>query len=100
MIIIHQAIYGEVQGKTSGHDLLAASDEKNELFRRVSGHTDLADRPEGGVLSSSVVRGLFTEDHFLLIKTFPDKSPGLRSGRVFSHALFIPTSSKQPQQPV
>jgi hypothetical protein len=90
MTIIHQAIYGEVQGKTSGHDLLAASDEKNELFRRVSGHTDLADRPEGGVLSSSVVRGLFAEDHFLLIKTFPDKSPELRSGRVFSHALFIP----------
>jgi hypothetical protein len=90
MTIIHQAIYGEVQGKTSGHDLLAASDEKNELFRRVSGHTDLADRPEGGVLSSPVVRGLFAEDHFLLIKTFPDKSPGLRSGRVFSHALFIP----------
>jgi hypothetical protein len=90
MTIIKQAIYGEVQGKTSGHDLLAASDEKNELFRRVSGHTDLADRPEGGVLSSSVVRGLFAEDHFLLIKTFPDKSPELRSGRVFSHALFIP----------
>lgn len=90
MTIIHQAIYGEVPGKTSGHDLLASSDEKNELFRRVSGHTDLADRPEGGVLSSSVVRGLFAEDHFLLIKTFPDKSPRLRSGRVFSHALFIP----------
>lgn len=90
MTIIHQAIYGEVQGKTSGHDLLAASDEKNELFRRVSGYTDLADRPEGGVLSSSVVRGLFAEEQFLLIKTFPDKSPGLRSGRVFSHALFIP----------
>ena len=90
MIVIHQAIYGEVQGKTSGHDMLAASDEKNELFRRVSGYTDLADRPEGGVLSSAVVRGFFAEDHFLLIKTFPDKSPGLRSGRVFSHALFIP----------
>lgn len=90
MIIIHQAIYGEVQRKTSGHGLLAASDEKNELFSRVSGYTDLADRPEGGVLSSSVIRGLFVEDHFLLIKTFPDKSPGLRSGRVFSHALFIP----------
>jgi len=90
MIIIHQAIYGEVQGKTSGHDLLAASDEKNELFRRVSGHTDLADRPEGGVLSNPVVRGFFAESHFLLIKSFPDKSPGLRSGRVFSHALFLP----------
>ena len=90
MTIIHQAIYGEVKGQTSGHDLLAASDEKNALFRRVSGHTDLADRPEGGVLSCPVVRGFFAEDHFLLIKTFPDKSPGLRSGRVFSHVLFIP----------
>jgi hypothetical protein len=90
MIVIHQAIYGEVQGKTSGHDMLAASDERNELFRRVSGYTDLADRPEGGVLSSPIVRGFFAEDHFLLIKTFPDKSPGLRTGRVFSHTLFIP----------
>lgn len=90
MIIIHQAIYGEVLGKTSGHDLLAASDEKNEIYRRVSGYTDLADRPDGGVLSGPVVRGLFAEEHFLLIKTFPDQSPGLRSGRVFSHALIIP----------
>ena len=90
MIIIHQAIYGEVLGKTSGHDILASSDEKNELFRRVSGQTDLADRPEGGVLSSPIIRGFFAEDHFLLVKIFPDKSPGLRSGRVFSHALFIP----------
>ncbi|CCH55903.1 hypothetical protein BN8_05203 [Fibrisoma limi BUZ 3] len=90
MIVIHQAIFGEISGKTSGHNLLAASDEKNELFRRVSGYTDLADRPEGGVLPGPVVRGFFVENHFLLIKTFPDKSPKLRSGRVFSHALFIP----------
>ncbi len=89
MIVIHQAIYGEVPGKTSGHDMLATSDEKNVLFRKVSGYTDLADRPDGGLLSGPVMRGFFAEDHFLLIKTFPDKSPGLRSGRVFSHALFI-----------
>ena len=89
MIIIHQAIYGEVPGKTSGHDLLAASDEKSELFKRISGYTDLADRPDGGILSEPIVRGLYAEDHFLLIKTFPDKSPGLRSGRVFSHALIV-----------
>lgn len=89
MIIIHQAIYGEVPGETSGHDLLAASDETNNMFRRVSGYTDLADRPEGGILSYPVVRGFFTDDHYLLIKSFPDESPGLRSARVFSHALFI-----------
>ncbi|WP_420386630.1 hypothetical protein [Roseivirga sp.] len=88
MMIIEQAIYGEKQGVTSGHDLLAASEEKNELFERVSGYTDLADRPEGGVLQAPVVRGFFVQDHFLLIKTFPD-SQTLRSGRVFAHALFI-----------
>lgn len=88
MMIIEQAIYGEKQGVTSGHDLLSASVEKNELFKRVSGYTDLADRPEGGVLKGPVVRGFFVEDHFLLIKTFPD-SETLRSGRVFAHALFI-----------
>lgn len=88
MMILEQAIYGEKQGITSGHDLLAASEEKNELFKRVSGYTDLADRPEGGVLQAPVVRGFFVKDHFLLIKTFPD-SKTLRSGRVFAHALFI-----------
>jgi hypothetical protein len=89
MIIIEQAIYGEVPGKTLGHDLLAASDEKNELFRYVSGITDLADRPQGGVLAKPIVRGLLAEEHFLLVKNFPDQSPGLRSGRVFAHVLFI-----------
>lgn len=90
MIVIHQAIYGEVLGKTLGHGLLAASDETQELFKRVSGYTDLADRPEAGVLSAPVIRGFIAEDHFLLIKTFPDKSPEVRTARVFSHVLFIP----------
>lgn len=90
MIAIQQAIYGEVPGKTSGHDLLGASEKGNELFRQVTGKTDLSDRPEGSVLSGPVIRGFFAENHFLLVKTFPDKSPGIRSGRVFSHALFIP----------
>ncbi|WP_289132722.1 hypothetical protein [uncultured Spongiibacter sp.] len=89
MIVIHQAIYGEVRGKTSGHGMLASSDDKNEIFKRVSGFTDLADRPEGGVLLSPVERAIFADDYFLLIKTFPDKTPGLRSGRVFSHVLFV-----------
>lgn len=88
MIVIEQAIYGEKQGVTSGHDLLAASKEKDDLFKWISGYTDLADRPEGGVLQAPIVRGFFVADHFLLIKTFPD-SETFRSGRVFAHALFI-----------
>ena len=91
MIVIQQAIYGEVPGQTSGHDLLAASGEKDELFRRVSGLTDLADRPQGGI-PNPIVRGLFAEDHFLLIKAFPDVNSGLRSGRLFVHVLFIAKS--------
>jgi|GEM_PF-3065684 len=89
MIVIQQAIYGEVKGRTIGHDLLCASNERSDLFKRVSGVTDLADRPEGGVLSSPVVRGVFAEEHFLLIKYFPDTNPIMRHGRVFAHTLFI-----------
>lgn len=91
MIVIQQATYGEVPGQSSGHDLLAASGEKDELFRRVSGLTDLADRPHGGI-PNPIVRGLFAEDHFLLIKAFPDVNSGLRSGRLFVHVLFIAKS--------
>jgi formiminotetrahydrofolate cyclodeaminase len=90
MIVIQQAIYGEVQGRTSGHDLLVASEGSNKIFNQVSGKTDMSDRPEGSVLSGPVLRGFFAENHFLLIKTFPDISSGIRPGRVFSHALFIP----------
>lgn len=91
MMVIQQAIYGEVPGQTSGHDLLAASGEKDELFRRVSGLTDLADRPQGGI-PNPIVRGLFAEGHFLLIKAFPDVNSKLRSGRLFVHVLFIANS--------
>ena len=52
MIKIEQAIYGEKLGVTSGHDLLAVSDGKSELFKRISGYTDLADRPERGLLEN------------------------------------------------
>lgn len=84
MITIHQAIYGE----KSGHALLSSTDQ-GDISSRISGYTDLSDRPEGGVLSTSIIRGFWVDDHFLLIKTFPDLSSGMRSGRVFSHVLII-----------
>lgn len=89
MITIQQAIYGEIPGKTKGHDLLAATDKQREFFRHVSGKTDLADRPQGGILNKPIVRGFFTDDHFLLVKNFPDRSQEVRSARVFAHVLFI-----------
>ncbi len=90
MIVIQQAIYGEVPGVTSGYDILNSSGEKNDFPKRVSGSTDLADRPVGSVLSAPIVRGFCVEDYFLFVKTFPDTAPELRSGRVFSHVLFVP----------
>lgn len=89
MITIHQAIYGE----SSGHALLAKSDSKNEIFNRISGYTDLNDRPEGGALSQPIIKGIFIENHFALIKIFPDLNPGMRAGRVFSHALILDQTS-------
>lgn len=84
MITIHQAIYGE----KSGHALINSTDN-GKFTSRISGYTDLADRPEGGVLLTSIIRGIWVDSNFLLIKTFPDLSPGMRSGRVFSHVLVI-----------
>ncbi len=85
MIIIHQAIYGE----NSGHALLSMSDSGNDIFNRISGYTDLNDRPAGGILSEPIVKGIFIENHYVLIKIFPDLSPSMRPGRVFSHALIL-----------
>lgn len=81
---IHQAIYGE----KSGHALLHGTSD-NALLKRISGSTDLIDRPDGGILNAPVIRGFFTEDHFLLIKYFPETSKTARRGRVFSHVLII-----------
>lgn len=85
MITIQQAIYGE----NSGHALLAKSDSQNDIFNRISGYTDLNDRPEGGVLSDPIIKGIFVENYYVLIKIFPDLSPKMRPGRVFSHALIL-----------
>lgn len=85
MITIQQAIYGE----NSGHALLAKSESKNDVFNRISGYTDLNDRPAGGALSYPIIKGIFIENHYVLIRIFPDLSPGMRPGRVFSHALIL-----------
>lgn len=84
MITIHQAIYGE----RSGYSLLNSS-ETIGIAKQISGYTDLTDRPEGGILSTPVIRCFWVQSCFLIVKTFPDLSPGMRPGRVFSHALII-----------
>ena len=85
MIRIEQAIYGE----QDGHNLLKSSFENSNIPKRLSGFTDLVDRPPTRVLSKPIIRGFYEEEHFLLIKSFPDLSEEVRTGRIFSHALIL-----------
>lgn len=85
MILINQAIYGE----KNGHNLLKSSFQDANIPKRLSGFTDLVDRPPTRILSQPLIRGIFEDDYFLLIKSFPDLSVDVRPGRVFSHALII-----------
>jgi len=85
MIKIHQATYGE----TDGHGLINTSHDDRVKAERISGYTDLADRPEGGRLSAPIIRGMHVEDQYLLIKSFPTSVDESRGGRIFSHALMI-----------
>ncbi|KAA3638072.1 MAG: hypothetical protein DWQ02_05655, partial [Bacteroidetes bacterium] len=47
------------------------------------------DRPPGTTLSEPIIRGFCKNGYYLLIKSFPDHSPGVRKGRIFSHVLII-----------
>ncbi|EJP17918.1 hypothetical protein LEP1GSC080_0080, partial [Leptospira interrogans str. FPW2026] len=56
------------------------------LAKSLAFKTDLHDEA-GGVAWKPTVRGYFENDYFLLMKTFPDRAPDVRSGRAFSHVL-------------
>lgn len=86
MIEIHQAICGDDNGSFS---LLKSSYTNPTIPIRFASSTDLIDRPPNGELEEPVIRGFWKGNHFILIKTFPDTSKGMRVGRVFSHALII-----------
>ena len=86
MITVHQALFGDRHG---AYSLLSSSCESQEVPRRLAPLTDLVDRPSNGVLTGAVTRGFFADGYYLLIKSFPDHSPNVRRGRVFSHALIV-----------
>ncbi len=86
MIRVHQAIYGDFDG---AYSLLRSSFPNQETPKRLGNPTDLIDRPPSGVLSKPIIRGFSKDKYFLLIKSFPDVSPDVRRGRVFSHVLII-----------
>ncbi|MDT7540963.1 MAG: hypothetical protein QOE33_867 [Acidobacteriota bacterium] len=85
-ITVHQAIYGEVNG---AWDLLATSLPNNAIAKKIRFQTDLQDRPPSGIVWQPVVRGFAVDEFYLVTKTYPDNSPNVRSGRVFSHSLII-----------
>jgi hypothetical protein len=86
MIEVHQALFGDDSG---AYSLLTSSFSDSAVPLRFANSTDLIDRPPDGVLAEPVIRGFWKEKCFMLIKSFPDTSSGVRKGRVFSHALII-----------
>lgn len=86
-IIIHQSLCGENSKKA--WDLLQTTMSDVSIARSIAFKTDLQDQA-GGVAWQPTIRGFMEEDYFLLIKTYPDKSPDVRTGRAFSHVLLIP----------
>lgn len=85
-IIIHQSLCGENSKKA--WDLLQTTMPDISIAKSIAFKTDLQDQA-GGVAWKPTIRGFMQDDYFLLIKTFADKSPDVRPGRVFSHVLLI-----------
>lgn len=85
-MIIHQLICGET--RTKGWGVLKTTIPDLTLAESVAFVSNLQDTP-GGVSWIPVIRAFYHNDYFLVMKTFPDKSPDVRPGRAFSHVLVI-----------
>ncbi len=85
-IIIHQEICGE---QNKAWDLLRTTLPDNSIAKKIAFKTDLQDSPPSGISWKPVIRGFSFNEYYLLIKTYPDTSPDVRNGRVFSHCLII-----------
>ena len=89
-VIIHQALCGENENdRSSGFSLLKTTLEDKALSKKILPKTNLADLPSSGISWIPAVRGFLVDQHFLIIKTYPDNSPKVRTGRLFSHVLII-----------
>lgn len=85
-IIIHQSLCGENTKKA--WDLLQTTMPDTSIAKGYAFKADLQDQA-GGVSWKPTIRFFLQDDFFLLMKTFPDKSPDVRPGRAFSHVLLI-----------
>lgn len=87
---IHQALCGENENdRSSGFSLLKTTLEDKTLAKKILPKTNLADLPSSGINWIPALRGFLVDQHFLIIKTYPDNSPKVRTGRLFSHVLII-----------
>jgi len=85
-ITIDQAICGE---QNKAWELLKTTLDDTSLAKKIAFQTDLQDSPPSGLQWQPILRGFLFGDFFLIIKTYPDNSPDVRNGRVFSHCLII-----------
>ncbi|MBV2196419.1 MAG: hypothetical protein KUL78_07955 [Flavobacterium sp.] len=85
-IIINQILCGE--DEKGGFGLLKSTFKDIQIAKKLAFHSDIQDQ-DNGVVWESTVRGLMVDDYFLIMKTFPDRSPEVRRGRVFSHVLVV-----------
>lgn len=76
------------EDEKQGWGLLKSTLPDLNLSKQLAFRTDLHDQA-GGVSWESTIRGFLYNDHFLIMKTFPDKSPFVRKGRAFSHVLVV-----------
>ena len=86
-VTIHQSICGEVSNK--GWGLIKTTLSDVNLAKSIAFKTDLQDQTSG-ISWNPAIRGFSEGDYFLIMKTFEDKSVGVRPGRKFTHLLLIP----------
>jgi hypothetical protein len=85
-MFINQALCGE---KNKSWALLQTTMSDKSLANKIAFRADLQDIPPSGNSWHPVVRGFQYNEFYLIIKTYPDNSPEVRTGRVFSHCLII-----------
>lgn len=85
-INVHQAICG--QGPSQGWELLDTTLPDLNTAKILAYKSDLNEQ-SGGILWNPCIRGFCVDSYYLIMKTFPDTSPGMRPGRAFSHVFIL-----------
>lgn len=84
-MVVHQATFGD---RENAYALLTSSLPR-EITKRMANLTDLQEPTPDGVEWDSCLRGFGFDEYYLVLRTYMDKTPGIRKGRVYSHALIL-----------